>query len=259
MRYMGGKVRIARVIVNTILDIVSHVDNPKKLVFYDVFTGGGNIIAAVPPSAVAGRVAIDKDYFAIEALKFLRDHPDKLYEMVKGMTKEKYKEIKEAAKKRDFSKYPPGVVGYVGYAMSFGGKWFGGLSLEGKSKDYPKNSIKWQAPLLKGVTFINSDYDAYSYKSPPQIIYCDPPYIDTTKYKFSFDFNKFYNWVREMDERGYYIFISESRMPNDFVSVWSKSIQNALGTRSGREKIRLENLFIPPKFHEKVKKFLKLS
>ena len=92
-----------------------------------------------------------------------------------------------------------GLTGFIGFAMSFGGKWFAGYrrdvagtkgclkNMKTQTRRSKQNAIK-QSKKLKGVWFICSNYHDLDI---PQnsLIYCDPPCENTTKYKS--DFNKF--------------------------------------------------------------------
>lgn len=135
---------------------------------------------------------------------------------------------------------------YVGFSMSFGGKWFGGYRRDEKnSKGCVKNmetqsrrsyeSLLAQAKFLVGIEFQNVEY--WNLEIPPQsIIYCDPPYKGTTGYKDSFDHDKFYDWLREKHKEGHTVFVSEYSMPDDFVCVWSKKMNNSLTQQTDSKK-----------------------
>ena len=118
--------------------------------------------------------------------------------------------------------YPKDLVGYVGFALSYSGKWFGGWCRDGAGKrDYVtesyKNALK-QFPSLKGVHFQNkSVFDIDFTRCGPSTIYCDPPYAGTTKYKDDFDHERFYCWCRARHKEGHKVFVSEYNMPDDFI------------------------------------------
>ena len=77
------------------------------------------------------------------------------------------------------------------------------------------------------------------------IIYCDPPYQGTTKYKGvdDFDHDAFWNWCREQANNGHKVFVSEYNAPDDFKCVWQKEIVSSLTKDSGSKK-GMEKLFI---------------
>ena len=72
------------------------------------------------------------------------------------------------------------------------------------------------------------------------VIYCDIPYKGTEKYnhdgaKISFDYEAFYNWVREKAKQGYKIYISEYQMPSDFAEVLTIEAQSLLSSKSPKK------------------------
>ena len=74
------------------------------------------------------------------------------------------------------------------------------------------------------------------------IIYCDPPYEGTTKYKDDFNHVVFWQWCRDMASKGHIIFVSEYNAPNDFECVWQKEIVSSLTQDTGSKKA-VEKLF----------------
>ena len=54
------------------------------------------------------------------------------------------------------------------------------------------------------------------------LIYCDPPYSNTTRYNkvLPFDTNAFWIKVREWSIAGHTVVVSERTAPNDFRSIW---------------------------------------
>ena len=63
-------------------------------------------------------------------------------------------------------------------------------------------------------------------KADECVIYCDIPYKGTQGYKhdgekIEFDYEAFYQWVRDKSNQGYSIFISEYECPDDFKEVLS--------------------------------------
>jgi DNA adenine methylase len=125
------------------------------------------------------------------------------------------------------------LAGYVGFAFSFGGKWFGGYrrDIAGSSKNLEikiENEITQsrrsysdickQANNIQGVKFIHKSYSDIKLNQPC-IIYCDPPYAGTTKYRDEFHHDVFWNWCRNMESKGHNVFISEYNAPDDFECV----------------------------------------
>ena len=69
------------------------------------------------------------------------------------------------------------------------------------------------------------------------VIYCDPPYRDTTKYATSyFDYDKFYAWCKEMTKTNI-VLISEYWMPEDgFECIWEGKLKCTLDKSSRTDK-----------------------
>lgn len=73
------------------------------------------------------------------------------------------------------------------------------------------------------------------------VIYCDPPYLGTTKYSTKdIDHNAFWDWCRKMSKDNY-VFVSEYSAPNDFECVWSKETTTSLKVHEHEP--RVEKLF----------------
>lgn len=226
MRYMGSKNRLAKEILPIILF------NRKQNQWYvEPFVGGCNLITKVD----GNRIGNDIHYYLIEMFKKIQNNwnpPDYI-------SKDTYIEIKN-----NKEKYPPHLVGFVGFGCSYSGKWFGGYaSNSGKPRNYAcesKRNILNQIDSLKEIIFTNVNY--YDMIIPENsIIYCDPPYEGTTKYKDSFDHKSFWEWCRNKHGQGHKIFISEYNAPEDFECIWNKKVNNSLtkdtGSKKGIEKL----------------------
>lgn len=70
------------------------------------------------------------------------------------------------------------------------------------------------------------------------VIYCDPPYKGTTKYKTEeFLYEEFYEWCKEMSIHNT-VLISEYNMPDDFECIWEKDLKTSLGSGVNKESDR---------------------
>ena len=78
---------------------------------------------------------------------------------------------------------------------------------------------------IKNVSNVTLNYTNLSYEQIPieenSVIYCDPPYINTSGYLDDFNHEKFYEWLRKCREKNQQVFISEYQMPNDFYEIFS--------------------------------------
>ena len=226
MKYMGSKRRIAKDIIPIMLK-----DRKEGQYFYDLFVGGGNLLEKIG----GNRIANDNNEYLIELFKYMQKDNFEL----PFVGEEKYKEIQ-----KNRENYPKWLVGYVGFQLSFGAKFFGGYRRDKAGvRDYEneaQQNLKAQQNLIKDVSFLCGSYDEVELL-PNSIIYCDIPYKDTTKYNTSkgFDYDKFYNWCIEKHNEGHKVFISEYYMPEDrFECIWEKEIVNSLAKGSkGNERL----------------------
>lgn len=69
----------------------------------------------------------------------------------------------------------------------------------------------------RNIFLTNQSYDEVQIEEDA-VIYCDPPYQNTNKYKVQFNHQEFYEWLRHSESQ---VFISEYEMPDDFFEVYS--------------------------------------
>ena len=109
------------------------------------------------------------------------------------------------------AKYPSWYVGLVGFCSSFGAKYFGGYARDSKDDNTGKwsagaiKNLKNQAKNIEGVVFLNENYLSIDKSQLHDcMIYCDPPYKGTLKYKTSeFDYEIFWEWVVSVSNDNY--------------------------------------------------------
>lgn len=100
------------------------------------------------------------------------------------------------------------------------------------------------------LTFLNLDYRAVDIPENA-VIYCDPPYRNTAKYVYEFDYDAFYDWA----ERQQNIYISEYDMPEDrFVCVWET--YKPCKFSSTTNNLTQEKIFVPKNNLEKIKSLI---
>lgn len=233
MKYMGSKARHAKELLPIILK-----DHTSDMWYVEPFVGGANMIDKVDPLIAPKRLGCDVHEYLIalwQAVSKGWTPPD-------SFTEEQYNDMRI-----NKDKYPKELVGYVGFALSYSGKWFGGWRRDGAGKrDYVTESYKnahKQFPNLIGVHFQNkSVFDIDFTRCGKATIYCDPPYSGTTKYKDDFDHERFYIWCRDRHKEGHRVFVSEYSMPDDFKCVWQKEVNSSLTKNTGNKKAT-EKLF----------------
>jgi DNA adenine methylase len=228
MKYMGSKARIAKHILPIILK-----DRKEGQWYVDPFVGGANMIDKVE----GNRIGADLNRHLISALELIKQYPELLPKNNSEYTQEMYL----AAKDKDDLSH---LECFAMFAYSFSGKFKGGYAKGHPREDFQRaarNSAIKQSPLIQGVEFINSTYKDLDIPAQ-SIIYCDPPYSGTTKYKGTDKFNHsdFWQWCREMCLQGHRVFVSEYAAPDDFVCVWRKEVNsnpNAKATSRAIEKL----------------------
>jgi len=227
---MGSKNRYAKYLLPHILK--ERVSDEQYVV--DLFAGGFNLIDKVS----GNRIANDINYYLIELFKALQND----WIPPKFVSEEFYKEVQN-----NKDKHEPYLVGYIGFNLSYGAKFFGGYRRDSMGKrNYSLeayNNIMKQIPNIKGIELYNMEY--YKVPIPPNsIIYCDIPYYGTTKYQNTnhFDYLKFYEYCKIQKQKGHKIFISEYYMPEEFICLWSKEVNNSLTKNTGSKK-GIEKLF----------------
>lgn len=138
----------------------------------------------------------------------------------------------------------PGLTGYVGFACSYSGKWFGGLARNKRGEDFcagASHSIYRDLEGLRSATFLCGDYRDVEIPDN-SLVYLDPPYKGTTGYSTGdFDHEAFWEYVRELSKRCT-VLVSEETAPNDFACVWSKQIARQVDVRQDRV-YKTEKLF----------------
>lgn len=228
MVYMGSKNRIAK----ELIPIITKDLKPNQW-YVEPFVGGANMIDKIEHPYKLGA---DNNKYLIALLKAVQNEQ----ELPEYITKDEY-----IAVKTNKDNYPDWYVGFVGFVSSFRAKFFGGYSgycttKTGVQRNYIKeriNNILKQN--LDGIKLVCSSYDALDIPAN-SIIYCDPPYNGTTKYKDSFDSDAFWQWCRDKAKEGHTVYVSEYNAPEDFKCIWEKQINSNLG---GTSKTATEKLF----------------
>ena len=239
MKYMGGKAKI----VNDILPIM--LENYNGNTFVDIFCGGCAVMENVPDTY--RRIANDKQKYLVAMWKSLTEGKQFPTQIEKSF----YDKTRDCSHGRN-NDFDDDLVGWVGFMASFNGRFYDGgysghnvVGKNGKSRNYIAENISntlRQVPKLKGVEWHSGDY--FDCPLPEKsLIYCDPPYKDTKQYATSknFDYEKFYEWLREKKKEGHTVFVSEYQMPEDFKCIWQKEITNAMNPTITKKPI--EKLF----------------
>lgn len=219
--------------------IIQSYITDKTKGYLEPFVGGANMIDKI---ICTNKIGTDIHKYLIAVLQKLENG----WIPPENISEELYKDVQN-----NKGKYPDYLVGYVGFQLSYGGKWFGGYRRDkiGKrnySLEAYNNTIK-QIPNLKGINFKCIDFrDLPLEKIKGYVIYCDIPYHGTTKYKTeTFPYEEFYEWVKVASVNNI-VLISEYSMPEEFTCIWQKETKTLLDSNKNKnddKNIRIEKLF----------------
>lgn len=108
------------------------------------------------------------------------------------------------------------LTAYAGVIYSYGGAWFNGYVDMPQRDDAQKRTLLRKIQSCIDVPFAHCDYTSYQPRN--MIIYCDPPYANTSGYKIvnhAFDHTQFWDVMRDWSQHNTVI-ISEYAAPVDF-------------------------------------------
>ena len=235
MKYMGSKARHAKEILNVIFSEVNRV-SAGRTSWVEPFVGGANMIDKVPKGLRRYGNDINSDLIAL-----FQGVQDGSYIPPDEVLEQEYKEARHGDVR-------PAHRAFVGIGCSYSGKWFGGYARGNTNNGDPRNyCLESKKNLLaqdiEGVVFTSGDYQKMEIP-PNSIIYCDPPYVGTTKYKDDFDHESFWRWCKEQNQKGHLVFVSEYTAPPDWKCIWEKQVNNSLTKETGSKR-GTEKLFSP--------------
>ncbi len=233
MVYVGSKARLAKYLVPIIQE---YIKKYKIENYIEPFVGGANIIDKIKCKNKCGYDLHNGLIDIYNAIQLNWNPPLEI-------TEEDYINAKN-------NKILEPLKSYIGFNGSYASKYFGGFARGYKSdgitsrdiyNERTRNFFK-QIPNLQYIKFEVKDFINIDVTNT--LIYCDPPYENTTKYSTKkFNHKIFWNWVRIMEKRNNIILISEFNAPYDFISIWSKERVSSLDKNTGNKK-NIENLFI---------------
>lgn len=246
MKYMGSKQRHAKEIFSAITsEVGGSILGSKYEVWVEPFVGGANMMSNVPKMLFSRRIGIDNNLHLIEMWKALITG----WICPWSVTEDEYQELKKKSC-TSFTCIESPLIAFVGIGCSYSGKWFGGYARGNADNGTPRNyckesadNVNKQKMSLLDVEFYGENYTFTEnlLNGQKAIIYCDPPYQDTTKYKSSFDHAQFWRWCDKMIEKGHKVFVSEYNAPEGWRCVWQKEVNNSLtkdtGSKKGVEKL----------------------
>ena len=240
MQYVGSKNRISK----ELAPIIQSYITDDTVAYIEPFVGGANMIDKIKHHNKIGS-DIHKELIAL--LNYTKENSNLFPNTI---SEETYKHVKN-----NIGEYEDWFVGLVGFAGSFGAKYFGGYAKGFKAdKTTPRNysneainNLKKQSPNIQDVDFKVAsflDYNPNDYKDC--VFYLDPPYRNTLKYSTDeFPYEEFYKWAMELSKNNT-VLISEYNMPeNNFECIWMKDVKVSVsGQGDIKNRARVEKLFI---------------
>jgi len=224
MRYLGGKSRIAKKLVNFM-----SLERDSNMAWVEPFVGSAKVISLVK----GPRIGADINHEIIALLKAIKGG----WEPPKSVSKEFYNEVKS-----NQHKYQDHLKGFISFGCSFGGSRWAGYAEVTEKNDYALqsyNSLMNIKSSLVNVDFYSCDYQSLNIPNR-SLIYCDPPYKNTSDYGFEFNHDEFYQWCIDKVKEGHLVFISEYDSPFDLA--YSIEVNVSLSSQNNKLK-RIEKLF----------------
>lgn len=235
MQYFGGKARIAK-------PLAEYLNSQLKegQPFVDLFCGSCNVVSKIDTNRI--RIANDLHYELISLLKSAQNGDFKPVRI----SEEEYKAIK----KDQNENYPAWFRGFVGFGLSFSGKWFKGFARNSRGDDYfsnAVNSIRKKSEKLLGVEFSNNSYKDVVLPEN-SVLYCDIPYKNSIRYSVG-DFNheEFYKWAEQKQLEGFTVLVSEygKNVPEGWEIVWQHNSKKNIRNSEGVQEATVEVLMTP--------------
>jgi DNA adenine methylase len=221
MGYFGGKDRYGAEIAQVVKSYCK-----QGQMIYEPFCGGINVTQHFNPREVIASDISKPLILCLQAMQEGWSPPDCVAELEYDQLKKQWQSGIDNA-----------LIGFVGYGCSWGAKWFGGYARD-PNRNYcreAKNSLLHRVSLCKNVTFQHRHYRNVLPKD--SVIYCDPPYRDTTDYSFGdWCHNTFWHTVRKWSKTNKVI-VSEYTAPSDFKIVAEFNHFAKTGTSDSKETV----------------------
>ena len=213
MRYLGGKSRIAKHIVNAI-----SADTDRRAV-WDPFCGGLSVSVAF---AKAGYDVISSD--ANTALIALYNAVQQGWDPPDTLSEAEYRHAKTLPDSDP-------LKAFAGIGCSFGGKWFGGYARQNSKHSFAgaaKRKLQRNVPHI--IQFFELSFMGIDPENCEDLIYCDPPYANTTGYTATgaFDHDLFWDKVQQWERCGVPVYVSEYMCPLPHRIVWERTHYKSL-------------------------------
>ena len=239
MRYQGGKFRQGKKIAKVITELNTTTHTHTQYV--EPFLGGCNIIPhLLNNNNTNNNFQTYRLSDSHECLMLMWHAVKEGWEPPQEVSREHYLMMKDSP--------PSPEKGFVGFACSFGGKWFGGYASGGERnfalEGYRAIMKKARSLQSSKVTLTRASYEEVMLTAKDSVIYCDPPYAGTTGYSTgNFDHTVFWLIAEEVTRSNNLVLVSEYTAPNNWESVYSNTRIATLDL-DFPSKGRKENLYV---------------
>ena len=199
MKYLGGKARVGKQIADQCLKVLA-----PGATFVDMFCGSLNVVRHVPPDV--RRIAID----ACGPLIVMWRAALAGWVPPVIVTAEEHALIRKTQDPHD------PMTAFALFGCSFGGDWAGGYARDNPMQSYAKCASNGVVRKARDCAGLELEHNTFQQKKPGcwqagTVLYCDPPYANTTGYKAVEPFNSgaFWLWAEEHARYGVHVFVSE--------------------------------------------------
>lgn len=214
MQYNGGKGKIAR-------ELAWVISSFKPNIYWEPFVGAANVIQHIKAPY---RIGSDLDLHIVHYLSLIQkgwNPPNLTIDESLYLAWKKF----EPSKPEEYA-----IKAMIGYGCSFGGKWFGGFARvprkDSSNSFYQTAQIasRKQFALLKGIMFFQQSFLDFT-PIGTDLIYCDPPYRNTTHCGTNrkFDSDLFWAWCLRCNLQGIRVLVTEFEAPSFAHEIWRKT------------------------------------
>ena len=232
MKYMRRKAKISKDISPIINRLI---ENNNINTYIEPFVGGANMIEHIKCN---NKYGYDNNEYLIAMWKATQ----RGWRPPSELSREEYQNIKD-----NQQGHPKELVAIAGFCATYNAKWFGGYAgivhtkantIRNYYDEAIRNILKQRDNILD-VKFDHIDYRTIDIENA--LIYCDPPYQNTTKYKDDFNHDEYWDWVRDMSDKNI-VLCSEYNAPDDFDCIYEKTLTTTLDKNSRKKDT--EKLFV---------------
>ena len=229
--YLGGKFKISP----RFAPIINKVAEGRTL--WEPFCGGLNASHRFKP-----------------ARHILSDVHEPLITMWRAALKDGWRPNPELATREMYNRYRQSPdtwdpwTAFLGFGCSFSGRYFcgyvgfhcirrdAGVQWVHCPTEAANSLLRTERDLKDRETeILHLDFMTCDVPDGVDVVYCDPPYEGTTRYRGTapFDHDSFWERCREIGATGIHVFVSEKRCPDDFAVLWTGGKKHLL-KRNGR-------------------------